>query len=91
MNLTRDNVIIHRILIRFEKPFILYLHLFYDNLLSSEEVNCDSLFLFSLAPSIINSNDKFRFSLFYTKYKSLYGDRALPSEEFLTCNPPFLL
>lgn len=22
--------------------------------------------------------------MFYTKYKSLYGDRALPSEEFLT-------
>jgi hypothetical protein len=98
---------------------ILYQHLFYDNLLSHEEVNCDSLFLFSLAPSIINSLtffspfgaeqltffyldkkkiakgqgldkkktvgiDKFKFSLFYTKYKSLYGDRALPSEEFLT-------
>jgi hypothetical protein len=78
---------------------ILYQHLFYPNLLSHEEVNCDSLFLFSLAPSIINSlrlpcrsarrpkaggTDKFKFSLFYTKYKSLYGDRALPSEEFLT-------
>jgi cytochrome c oxidase subunit 1 len=63
---------------------ILYQHLFYNNLLSDEEVNCDPLFLFSLAPTIINSNDKFKFSLFYTKYKSLYGDRALPSKEFLT-------
>lgn len=42
------------------------------------------MFLFSLVPAIINSNDKFDFSLFYTKYKSLYGDRALPSKEFLT-------
>ena len=51
------------------------------------------MFLFSLAPSIINSLpwalagegriDKFKFSLFYTKYKSFHGDRALPSEEFL--------
>jgi hypothetical protein len=32
--------------------------------------------------------DKFKFSLFYTKYKSFHGDRALPSEEFLT-NPSF--
>jgi hypothetical protein len=63
---------------------ILYQHLFYNNFLSVEEVNCDPLFLFSLVPAIINSNDKFDFSLFYTKYKSLYGDRALPSKEFLT-------
>lgn len=63
---------------------ILYQHLFFYNLLNSEEVNCDLLFLFSLATLIINSNDKFRFSLFYAKYKSLFGDRALPSEEFLT-------
>jgi hypothetical protein len=41
-------------------------------------------FVLALTSLTTTPNNSFDFTLFYTKYKALYGDRPLPSKEFLT-------
>lgn len=41
-------------------------------------------FVLALTSLTTTPNNSFDFTLFYTKYKALYGDRPLPSKEFLS-------